>query len=138
MRQTDLAVLAEEMAVRTEQNGRIVHGHVLPFVQAQDDVELVLPGQLPEVLRGGPGHGFGDLVRLLSHADVRHGLAQHHEVSSLLRRVRDQRSVLLAIRTRRFAGRCVMHGGQTHLAARRRRTLGERGHAPGYAPPGAH
>ena len=68
VRQAHLAILADQPAIRAEKNGRVVNQMPVPFIEAQHNVQVMFPGELPKVSGRWSGNDFGRFVRLLLHA----------------------------------------------------------------------
>ena len=103
----------------------------IAFDQSDDDIDVVLPRESGEIVRGRSRNGlrcFG--VRQAGAADGDR-LRQHHEVGvfscCFLNERREQAAIL---RRGLFARRPEVNGRQTHLAGRRRVGLGQGNFAP--------
>ena len=87
--------------------------------EADDDVQVVLLRERAEIIGGRPRHGLGH-VGVAAHASLRKCLGQHDQVGLRRGGLLDERCELPAIARWSLAvfGH-VVHGRQTHLAARR-------------------
>ena len=89
-----------DFAIGTKEGGGVVERLALAFDEAGDDVEIVLFGELAEVLGAGAGDGLGAFIHRLAGTIIGEGFGQHDEVGLLFSRVGDERGEL-----RRFVGR---------------------------------
>src|SRR5207253_3331038 len=130
-RQADLAVFANELTVRADKHGHVVDKVAVALQKTWDNVEIMLPGQSPEVVGAGAGDWFGYFMIFLAETDVGERLAEHDQVGALTGRLSDEGLNHAAIVLGRVAARRLeVDRRQPNPARRGRLSLGKTCLAP--------
>lgn len=85
VRQTNLAILADQLTIRTDQNRRVVHKMFIAFVQTENNVQIVLLRRLSEVVRRRPRNWFSGFKRhgFVADPDRWNSFSKYYEVCFL-------------------------------------------------------
>ena len=100
VRQTDLAILTDHLAVRSEQHSRVVNKMLISLVEAQHDVQIVLLGKLTEIVgrwARDPFSGFVYFLRLHVRRSSGDGFTEYDEICVLLCSLGDKRCELFTV-----------------------------------------
>ncbi len=136
-RQTDLAILADHLAVGADQHRDVIDQVAVAFQQAGHQVEVVLPRQPAEIRGGRAGDRFSHVRVGLVQTDEGERLAEHDQVSLAPGGLGDQRLVHAAVvRRGPAAAGPEVDGGQAHGPWRRRPGLGHRHAGPAHGAAG--
>ncbi len=119
--ETDFAVFAEEFAVAVNEDGGVVEGLAIAFVEAGDEVGFIFGSALAEELSAGAGDGFGDVGVGEAGAADGDAFGEADDVGFFFAGFVDELGELVEVGLRSFgvAG-AVVDGGDFNFAGRGR------------------